>query len=327
MSSGTDAQRDARRVRFLESMFPLMLVWRLGISAVLIPALILVFYLDAWCGPMAPILLILVNVLAIRGASEMVGLLQTRSFTPHEPTVIGCCVFVASASWFGRFQYFPIEVPGDGNTLAQVMLAYSLTILVLFLLATLRYREPGHSMETLGAELLTVSYIGVLLGVASQLRWVAGEEAGYLVLGSLVIVTKAGDVGAFTLGKLFGRRKMTPLLSPGKTWFGAAGALWGSAIGAFLWLQFATPLFNSGWQPPAWYWSVFYGLLLGVVGIVGDLCESLIKRDVGKKDSARLLPGFGGLLDLLDSVLYSGPVAYMAWKALPLATWKLSSGL
>jgi phosphatidate cytidylyltransferase len=65
---------------------------------------------------------------------------------------------------------------------------------------------------------------------------------------------------------------------------------------------------------------VCYGLIIGLVGLVGDLCESLIKRDVGRKDSAALMPGFGGLLDLLDSILYAGPVAYVLWRTLPLAT-------
>jgi phosphatidate cytidylyltransferase len=97
-----------------------------------------------------------------------------------------------------------------------------------------------------------------------------------------------------------------------------------------LWLQFATPLFaprGAEWFAPAWGWSAFYGLGLGVVGLIGDLCESLIKRDVGKKDSASLFPGFGGLLDLVDSVLYAGPVAYILWKALPLATWKFEASV
>ncbi|MEQ9065714.1 MAG: phosphatidate cytidylyltransferase, partial [Gimesia chilikensis] len=74
------------------------------------------------------------------------------------------------------------------------------------------------------------------------------------------------------------------------------------------------------WSAPAWYWSILFGAIIGVVGLVGDLCESLIKRDVGKKDSAELLPGFGGLLDLLDSPLYAGPVAFLLWKLLPLVT-------
>lgn len=298
-----------------------MLIWRLTISAILIPAVFGLFYLDAMLGASAPLLLAFVVVLAWWGANEMVDLLATRSFAPHRTVVCICCVIVAAASWYGRIGAAPIKVPGEMNTLAQVMLAYSITVLTLFATATYRYREPGRSMETLGAELLIVSYIGVLLGVAAQLRWVAGDAAGYLVLGSLLMVTKGGDIGAYTFGRLFGRRKMVPHLSPGKTWAGGGGALIGSALFGVMWLQFATPLFDRGWEPPAWYWSAFYGLVLGAVGLVGDLCESLIKRDVGKKDSASLFPGFGGLLDILDSIIYSGPVAYVLWRALPLATW------
>ncbi len=302
-----------------------MLVWRLLVSAILIPFFVGCFYLDSRLGASAPILLAIVLFLAVCGAREMVDLLWTRSFTPNRLIVSACCVLVAAAAWWGRFGHMPIKIPSDDNTLAQVMLAYAMTILVLFLLATYRYREPGASMETLGAELLIVSYIGVLLGVVAQLRWVAGGEAGYLVIGSLLIVTKGGDVGAYFFGRLFGRRKLVPLLSPGKTWAGAVGALVGSAGSAVLWLHFSTPMFtpkdDTIWQSPSWIASAIYGLILGITGLVGDLCESLIKRDVGKKDSSSLLPGFGGLLDLMDSVLYAGPVAYVLWKALPLATW------
>ncbi len=298
-----------------------MLRWRLAISAFLIPALIALFWLDARLGSSAPILFVLVIVLALRGANELVDLLWTRSFTPNRVLVCFCSVIVASASWFGRFGFMPIHIPGEGNSLAQVMLAYSLSVLALFALAAYRFREPGRSMETLGAELLIVSYVGALLGVATQLRWVAGDTAGYLVIGSLVVVTKGGDVGAYFLGRMFGKRKMTPLLSPGKTWAGGGGALFGSALSSVLWFAFAPQFFDSRWASPEWYWAATYGLILGAVGLIGDLCESLIKRDVGKKDSAVLLPGFGGLLDILDSILYSSPVAYVLWKALPLATW------
>lgn len=299
-----------------------MLRWRLLISALLIPLLFAAFYFDAHWGKSAPVLMLFVALLAWRGATEMVDLLRIRSFTPNRALVVAGSILVAISSWYGRFPHMPIAIAPDGNTLAQVTLTYSCTVLALFLLATYRYREPGQSMETLGAELLIVSYIGVLLGVAVQLRWVAGSDAGYLVIGSLIVVVKSGDVGAYFFGRFLGRRKMVPHLSPGKTWAGAVGALVGSALGGVLWLQFAPPLFNSAWEPPQWYWAAIYGLVLGVVGLIGDLCESLIKRDVGKKDSASLFPGFGGLLDLMDSVLYAGPVAYILWKALPLATWK-----
>jgi phosphatidate cytidylyltransferase len=298
-----------------------MLLWRLAISALLIPAVIGIFWLDERAGPSAPILLALVIALALFSANELVDLLRTRSFTPSRILVCGSSVLVAASSWYGRFGFMPIQIPGEGNSLAQVLLTYSCSVLVLFATAAYRYREPGRSMETLGAELLIVSYIGVLLGVAAQLRWVAGDQAGYLVIGSLIVVTKGGDIGAYTFGRLFGKRKLVPLLSPGKTWAGAAGALLGSALSSLAWFQFATPFFDRSWTPPPQFWGALYGLILGAVGLIGDLCESLIKRDVGKKDSAILFPGFGGLLDILDSVLYAGPVAYILWKAMPLATW------
>jgi phosphatidate cytidylyltransferase len=305
-----------------------MLRWRLLISALLIPLLFAAFYLDARIEDgvgreSAPILMLFVAILAWRGSTEMVDLLRTRSFTPNRALVVTSSVIIAISSWYGRFPRMPIAIAPDGNTLAQVALTYSVTVLALFLLAAYRYREPGRSMETLGAELMIVSYIGVLLGVATQLRWVAGASAGYLVIGSLLVVVKSGDIGAYFFGRFLGKRKMAPHLSPGKTWAGAVGALIGSAIGGMLWLEFATPLFNRTWSSPAWHWAATYGLILGVVGLIGDLCESLIKRDVGKKDSAALFPGFGGLLDLMDSVLYAGPIAYILWKALPLATWKI----
>jgi len=115
---------------------------------------------------------------------------------------------------------------------------------------------------------------------------------------------------------------MTPLLSPGKTWMGALGAVLGAALASWAWFCSAPALFNPFWVPCPSAAALLFGAVIGVVGLIGDLCESLIKRDVGQKDSATLLPGFGGVLDLLDSVLYAGPVAYILWQILPLVTWR-----
>ena len=200
------------------------------------------------------------------------------------------------------------------------MTALALSLLAIFFRSGVRYSEPGRSMEAVGADLLGVTYVGVLLAVTAQLRWVAGSQAGYLVLASLVIGAKCGDIGGYTLGRLFGKRKMVPKLSPGKTWMGALGALLGASLSCWAWLHWAPAYFFENAPPCPAGWSLLYGAIIGVVGLVGDLAESLIKRDVGKKDAANLMPGFGGLLDLLDSVLYAGPVAFVLWKVLPLAT-------
>ena len=106
------------------------------------------------------------------------------------------------------------------------------------------------------------------------------------MLGSLIVAAKCGDTGAYTFGRLFGRRKMSPLLSPGKTWAGAVGAVVVGGLGAWAWLQYAPRLFGGSWTGGDWLVCVLYGVIVAIAGLVGDLCESLIKRDLGKKDAA-----------------------------------------
>ncbi len=322
-----------------------MLGWRIAISAILIPAFIAVFVADHQSGRQALWLLLLALALAARCVYELAALLRCRAFQPDPFAAGACTLLVVASGWTAALvnnpdrlvrgianttSPTPLDVagailsaaeagqPGQVTALGWVAVAYALSVLALFVKGALRYREPGNSMETLGAELIIVSYAGLLLAVTVQLRWVAGAEAGYLALGSLVVCAKCGDIGAYTLGMLFGKRKLVPLLSPGKTWMGAWGALLFAGVAGVIWFQFAPPLFRSSWQPLPWIWGIVFGAAIGLAGLIGDLCESLIKRDVGQKDAASLLPGFGGLLDVLDSILYAGPVAWILWRVLPL---------
>jgi len=299
-----------------------MLGWRLLVSAILIPAFVFLFYLDQRAGETAPVLLALCLAIAIRSAWELAELFRVRAFAPSflQTGLLSCAVVISA--WMPHLGATRSE---NSAPLAVMTPMLVFTFCVLWLLASnaARYRAAGSRMETLGAEILIVCYVGVLMCLTAELRWVAGAKAGYLVLGSLLVAAKCGDIGGYTVGRLFGRRKMAPLLSPGKTWAGAVGALLTSALGAWLWLHFAPPLFDSSWPPSPGLWAVVYGLAIGIVGMIGDLCESLIKRDLGKKDAATLMPGFGGLLDLTDSVLYAGPVALVLWTILPLRTWAI----
>ncbi len=294
-----------------------MLGWRLIISAILIPLLIGIFYLDARSGESALFLLVFAEILAIRSVWECADLVRDRSKRLQLPAMFSCAAAIVFAGWIPHLT----GAASDTGDLNFVALIYAFTVMLLCASEAARFRGPGGNIESLGTEILIVSYVGVLLAVTTQLRWIAGHEAGYLVLGSLLICAKGGDIGAYTLGRLFGTTKLAPNLSPGKTQEGAVGAVVGAGLCGWLWLEFATPLFNADWVPPAWYWAVLYGCVVGVVGLIGDLCESFLKRDAGKKDSAQLFPGFGGLLDMLDSVMYAGPAAYLLWKTLPLATW------
>lgn len=299
-----------------------MLRWRLAVSALLIPSLIGLFWLDARLGAGAWILLVLSLLLAWRSAWELVQLMTVRAMAPSLPLAVAGSLAVVLSGWHQRLA--PTAADDAASTvesLGAVAATFLVVVLVLLFAAALKYRAPGNTMESLAGEIFIVVYAGLLLAATAQLRWVLlpATSASYLALASVVIAAKSGDIGAYTLGRMFGKRKMAPLLSPGKTWMGAVGAVLFSGLGGGAWLRFGPSFFGASIAPPAWHWAVLYSVAIGVVGLIGDLCESLIKRDVGKKDAPALFPGFGGLLDLLDSVLYAGPVAFLLWRILPLA--------
>lgn len=291
-----------------------MLGWRLGISAVLVPALLGLFWWDSTLGNGAPVLLLLCLLLAVRGSYEMCQLLKTRAMKPVFEVTAVCSVLVILGAWaHARMQ--PAADPQTGllRSLGIVSAALFASLLILMLVEAIRYRKPGRSMESLGANLITVVYAGGLLAVLAQFRWFPNPKLAYYAIGSVIIAVKSGDIMAYTFGRLWGKRKMVPTLSPGKTWMGGIGAIVGSCLGSWLWLTFGARLFEAAPKAATPGVILAYGATMGVVGLVGDLCESLIKRDCEKKDSAVLLPGFGGLLDLLDSPLFAAPVALAWW--------------
>ncbi|MCH2213275.1 MAG: phosphatidate cytidylyltransferase [Fuerstiella sp.] len=294
-----------------------MLGWRLGISAVLIPALLAMFWLDAMQGPRATILLALCSLLAVRCCYEMTQMLSVRSMSPSFALTAICSLLVVFAGWIHTLLGLPNGPLRLLVSLGMICAALVGSFALLFLREAERYRQPGHSLESLGAGWLTVMYSGGLLAIASQLRWFPSPHLGYFTIGSMIIAVKSGDITAYAFGRLWGRRKMAPALSPGKTWMGAAGAVAGSVAGSVLWLRFGGRLFESAPVISSYPAVIGYGIAMGLVGLAGDLCESLLKRDAQQKDSAALMPGFGGVLDLLDSILFAAPVALAIWALWP----------
>jgi phosphatidate cytidylyltransferase len=187
-------------------------------------------------------------------------------------------------------------------------------VILVFVGEMRRYKQPGGVTANLGGAVLAIGYIGLLLSFAVRLRLGWGIGA----LASLVIVAKFGDTGAYFVGRLLGRHKMSPVLSPKKTVEGAVGALVFSLAASWATFQWLVPATAACPADPTcgrpWWGWVTFAMWVGVAGIVGDLAESLIKRDTGAKDSGHWLPGLGGVLDLLDSVLLAAPVAYGCWS-------------
>jgi phosphatidate cytidylyltransferase len=131
---------------------------------------------------------------------------------------------------------------------------------------------------------------------------------GPWVLLAFIFTVKGSDIGAYTLGRLFGKHKMCPSISPGKTWEGLAGA---ALFGILVSLGFSC---FCDIMPPLW--AIVFGAVFGVLGQAGDLVESMIKRDAASKDSSSSIPGFGGILDVIDSPLATAPIAFAFFYSL-----------
>ena len=296
-----------------------MLGWRLVMSAILVPSIVALFWLDQKLGPSALILLAFCLFVAVRNAYELTDLLKVRNLRPHFVATAGLSSLVVFAGWWHVYFPLSIEDPATSLLISLGCIGAALTFSFVALLAfeAWRYHAPGLSMESLGGNLLTVFYAGGLIAITAQLRWFPNSLTGYFAIASMIICVKCGDTFAYTFGRLWGKKKLAPILSPGKTQVGLVGAIFGSTLGGWLWLTYAGRLFNPSVAPGSLWNILAYSAAFGIIGLVGDLCESLIKRDVEKKDSAILMPGFGGLLDLLDSPLFAGPFALAWWTLFP----------
>jgi phosphatidate cytidylyltransferase len=169
--------------------------------------------------------------------------------------------------------------------------------------ALTRARDLAESVSAAGLTLLGALYVGALGGSMAALLLIPPVAAGPWRLVFLMAVIMTADTTAYFGGRLFGRHKLAPLVSPGKTIEGAVGALLGGIPAALLVRHFGIPDLPLGH-------AVLLGIAVCVVGIVGDLGESLMKRWAGVKDSGTLFPGHGGMLDRVDSLLLGAPVLY-----------------
>jgi phosphatidate cytidylyltransferase len=176
-------------------------------------------------------------------------------------------------------------------------------------MATFQPPEAPDRRDTLSQvalAILTIAYLGVLPTFLVQLRWLDGDRGIYAV-ATAIFLPKSCDIGAYFTGRLLGRHRMAPVLSPKKTWEGLAGGLVLAAVAAVV----LNRVGSLGYGDLA---AACLGLTVGGAGVLGDLAESLIKRECRQKDASQVMPGFGGVLDVIDSILYAAPVAYL-WLA------------
>jgi phosphatidate cytidylyltransferase len=261
------------------------------------------------------VILGLILVASLSGQWEFYTLLRVAG----RPSMrrAGCVVGTALLSAVGVAGLASGAPPDQAPALAAAALILGVGALAL--------RDGRDPLAAFAYTLFGVLYVPFLLGFVVRVLltweaagpWAVPGYTGRLLAFYLVLVVKMSDIGAYAVGMLFGRHKMFPRVSPGKSWEGLAG---GMAAGLAASLVFHACLPTSadfagaaafGAVRRGRWDAVALGLLLPAVGVAGDLIESLIKRAVGAKDSGRVLPGMGGVLDVVDSVLFAAPVLYL----------------
>jgi phosphatidate cytidylyltransferase len=269
---------------------------RLFLGAAMVAAVLAVLLVDPWLAPWYPCLLLSLVPLAMLCGAELHSLSQGLPRPPRWAMALTPGIVLASA-WFG-------PLLGQVDPWRGTVSTFVAVVLLAFVVEMACYRGEGGALVRLCLLLFAAAYIGLLATFLAQLRW--GTSEGYhgsVALALAIFVPKCGDMAAYGVGRWLGRTPMTPLLSPKKTWEGLVGGLFAS-VGVAWMIHLCLNCFTH------WVWAALFGLTVGIAGVLGDLAESLIKRDRGQKDASDAVPGFGGLLDVVDSVLFAAPVAY-----------------
>lgn len=303
-----------------------MLRWRLLLGTVIIAALVGLCWLDWRATQPGIVLLPLAIFLSLAAAGEWLAMFRARGHEPLAWAVYGGTLLVVLAA-AAPLLMSPLLKDADVGQLGWLLIGIVAGLLLVAIGEIQRYDGARQSLVNTSLAVFAMLYSGGLMGFLVQLRMIgSGHSAsaadgriGMVALLSLIATVKMSDIGQYTVGRLFGRHKLAPVLSPGKTWEGVAGGVLFAFIGAWCVLGWWGPQMigtvkgDSEIPAGALVRTATYTLLLVAAGITGDLLESLIKRDTGVKDSSSWMPGFGGVLDLLDSLLLAAPVAYLLW--------------
>ncbi|MHC4366751.1 MAG: phosphatidate cytidylyltransferase [Planctomycetota bacterium] len=233
---------------------------------------------------------LLVALLAIPAQIEFSKLAAAKGLKIFLPVSIVASILFATAAYWPQLKPFPLEI-------------YLLLLSTFALLALLMYQYASYGtsavMANCGANYFSIAYLGILSSFCVTIR----VEMGLWHLLMFVFVIKASDIGAYAIGTLFGKRKFSPRISPGKSWEGMGGAVVAaSAVAIGFALSFGIM---------SWWRAVIFGPCFAFIGQLGDLAESMMKRDAEQKDSGQKVPGFGGVLDIIDSPLVAAPFAYL----------------
>jgi phosphatidate cytidylyltransferase len=267
---------------------------RLLTAAVALPILIASIVLPWWFLDTVWIFVILAVVAIGAGLFEFYSL--TKTLELKADAGIG---YLGAA---GLIVSFIFDAPAKAPDL--LLIALAALLIIVFITQTFRFQKDFSKMLTgMGATVLGVMYVAFLGGFLISTRVGFDPVLSTKLLLFFFVVIFGSDSGQYFSGKAFGKHKLAPVISPGKTVEGVVGGLIAAAgFGALCTLVFFPEL--------PYKFSVPLGIIMAALGMLGDLAESAIKRGAGAKDAASILPGHGGLLDRLDSLLFNAPLLY-----------------
>jgi phosphatidate cytidylyltransferase len=250
------------------------------------------------------VFLVIMILLAIFGLAEFYGMVEKRNLVCFK----GWGLFGGVLLMLGTFLNLT-GVVGTSGSPARVN-DFETSFIILFVLGLcLRQfvaRSNTAGILAISTTLFGLMYVPWLLNFIQKINFFPGVDGHYYLL-YFVLITKFSDTGAYVVGSLIGKHKMIPRISPGKTWEGFGGAIFGSTLASVLFWHF----FQTHMRGMSLPHAIILGVILSVAAVIGDLIESLFKREAGLKDSGRFFPGIGGILDLLDSLLFNAPIMYL----------------
>lgn len=250
------------------------------------------------------VFLFIMVFLAISGLAEFYGLVEKRDLVCFKWWgLLGGLLLMV-----GTFLNLTGKIGTSGSPARVNDFETSFVILFVLGLCLRQFfsRSNTAGILAISTTLFGLMYVPWLLNFIQKINFFPRVEGHYYLL-YFVLITKISDSGAYVVGSLIGRHKMIPRISPGKTWEGFGGAILASVLASFLFVHYLGGHMTGMNLAHA----LILGVILGVAAVVGDLIESIFKREAGVKDSGRFFPGIGGILDLLDSLLFNAPIMYL----------------
>ncbi len=294
---------------------------RLIVAAIVVAAILALFWLDYQCGTSdwlqrpGLVLGICCLVFGLMAASEVLHFDSAR----QQRRTKAWAVYLGTALAIG-LAFYPalvVDYPDDCSIGRIGWLAFGMAgaIGIAFVSQMIGYRNGDHVMNDVSRTVLIIGYVGLLFGFWAPIRGYHDNQWGLVALLSLFVTVKMSDSVAYLVGRNWGRRKLAPELSPGKTIEGMFGGFAGGCLGALLVFLVIGPRITGQPAVASWWLIIVFALIVTTAGIIGDLAASLMKRDGGVKDSSRWLPGLGGIIDMTDSLLAAGPVVMAFWAS------------